>query len=431
MKIGKTPLARGLALMTSMAFSMAALPAFAQVDETVQAFYVVSNKADGNTIVGYQKSERLQAYEMIGEFATGGMGTGDLEIPALEKDDTHPLANGDDPLISANALAATADRSHMVVVNPGNASLSLMKLNDDMTLTSVDTAASSDTFPISVAIYGDLVIAASVGKDNNHGSISLLQITGDTLEAVDGSRRDLGARPSTVAFSSDGEHIVVDELVTGKIHVFAVEGGNLSAEPSSTLDSPRSNDHRFQAIPVGLTVRGDGGDDVLIVSEARFLAPDFSLRPGDNVVKQSPLYSWQTGSLSTYQMRDDGQLSLLSADVLTGTDIEGGELANCWVALSKDGNTVYAANALSSSISTFSLDKQGHAFLKAQTAYKDDSEELFFGDLSVSRDGSELYQHVGNRGEVMIFRINRDGSLSERQTVGGLPSIGTYGMLVY
>lgn len=412
--------------LTSAAMSLAATGSIA----AEKAFFVVTNKAEENSIAAFV-AEKRGHYEMAGEYGTGGTGTGDLEIPALEKDPTHPLANGDDPLISANALVMTADKKHIVVVNPGNGTLSLMQVNDDMSLAAKNSAPTSDKFPISVAIHGDMAVAASVGDNNGAGSIGAFKIANGKLSAVDDSRRDLMARPSTIAFSSDGEHVIVDELVTGKIKVFAVENGSLSAEPVSTIDSPRGRADRFQAIPVGFAVRGEGGDDVLVVSEARFLTPEFGLREGDGEVVQSPLYTWQTGSLSTYLLTDDGALSLLSGDVLTGNDYKGGEIANCWVALSHDGKYVYAANALSSSISRFALDAQGHAILENVTAYKDQSEELFFSDQAVSSDGKEFYQLVGNKGEVIIFDIKRDGTLKKSQTIGGLPVLGAYGMLVY
>lgn len=395
----------------------------------VPAFYVVTNKADGNSVIGYRQSAAGQ-YDMMGEFKTGGLGTGDLEIPALQKDPKHPLANGDDPLISANAIAATEDRRLAVVVNPGNATISLMAMADDMTLSMINTASASDKFPVSVAMVGNLVVAASVGEDNGKGSVAAFRIAKGRLESVEGSRRDLQARPSTIAFSSDGEHVIVDELVTGKIKVFAIEQGTLSAEPVSMIDSPRQPDERFQAIPVGFTVRGQGGDDVVLVAEARFLTADFKLRQGKGEVVQSPLYSWQTGSLSTYVVTDDGAISLMSGDVLTGEVIEDGELANCWVALSKDGRIIYAANALSSSISSFNVDSEGRATLRNVTAFKDASETLFFSDLAVSRDGKQLYQLVGNKGQVMIFGIQKNGDLRLNQTVSGLPELGAYGLLV-
>jgi len=181
-----------------LAILLLAGPAFAENS----AFYVVTNKSDGNSVIGYRQSDSGR-YQMIGEFKTGGIGTGDLEIPALKKDETHPLANGDDPLISANAIAATEDRRFVVVVNPGDSTISLMTVADDLTLKPANTVTASDKFPVSVAIFKDMVVAASVGADNNNGSIAAFRIVDGRLKAVGNSRRDLKARPSTIAFSSE------------------------------------------------------------------------------------------------------------------------------------------------------------------------------------------------------------------------------------
>ncbi|MAO26078.1 hypothetical protein [Roseovarius sp.] len=391
-----------------------------------QGFYAISNKADGNTVVAFAKNETGQ-YEMLGEYATGGNGTGDLEIPALQKDPTHPLANGDDPLISANAIALDADRGLVLAVNPGDATVSLLKKNDDDTLALIGTAPTSDKFPVSLALHGDMAVVASVGNDNGSGSISAFRIGDAAIEPVEGSRRDLKARPSTIAFSSDGAHVIVNELVTGKINVFAAQDGSLSEAPVSSVGSPRDDDTRFQAIPVGFAVAGD----TVLMSEARFLTPEFGLRSEADVVVQSPLYSWQTSSVSSYKIDGAGGISLVSGDVLTGDAIEGGEIANCWVAVSEDGNTLWAANALSSSISSFRVRENGTVALINARAFKDQSEELFFSDIALSAAGDEIYQLIGNTGEVMILDIEPDGKLTAKQTIGGLPELGAYGLAAF
>ncbi|MEM7677530.1 MAG: beta-propeller fold lactonase family protein, partial [Myxococcota bacterium] len=182
--------------------------------------------------------------------------------------------------------------------------------------------------------------------------------------------------------------------------------------------------------PVGFDVAGTNTGSNIIVSEARFLTPDFKLREEAGVVPQSPKYSWQTGSLSSYRLDKRGNLKLVSADVLTGSKIEGGEIANCWVTLSPDGRTLWAANALSSSISSFRIDDNARAKLKNATAYKDDSERLFFSDMAVNNAGTELYQLIGNEGEVAVFQIDKKGNLELRQTVGQMPALGTFGLAV-
>lgn len=397
--------------------------------EPATVIYVATNKADGNTLVGYRNIDGR--FEMIGEYKTGGLGTGDLEIPALKKDETHPLANGDDPLISAYGIVATDDGRHVLAVNAGDASISLLKRDPDLSLTLVNKAKAGDKFPVSIAASGNRVVVASVGKDNMNGSISAYEIDAKgKLKPVADSRRDLKARPSTVAFTRDGRFLVVNELVTGKIKVFSMVGRGLSKNPISVVDSPRPYKSRFHAIPVGFDMAAGPYGDIVLMSEARFLTPEFGLREEANVVPQMPKYSWQTGSLSTYLIDGNGKIKLMSADILTGKTVEGGEIANCWVVISHDQKTLWAANALSSSISTFSISANGSASLKNATAYKDFSEMLFFSDINISPDGKLLFQLVGNQGKVIVFDILAKGNLSVRQTLSGLPELGTYGLIV-
>ncbi|WP_299669775.1 hypothetical protein [uncultured Ruegeria sp.] len=391
-----------------------------------KGFFIVTNKADENSVVGYQADDS-GIYKISGEYSTGGKGTGDLEIPDLKKDPSHPLANGDDPLISANSLSMTADGRYLAVVNPGDATVSLMSIDAEGALNVVNTVDAPDQFPISLAFHDNLLAVAGVGMNNSAGSIGMYQIVDGKLQPVAGSLRDLKARPSTIAFSSTGDFVIVNELVTGEVKIFGVQGGSLSAEPVSQVSSPRDAADRFQAIPVGFAVSGD----TILMSEARFLTPDFMLREGNGEVALSPLYSWQTGSLSTYKLSPNGAVSLVSGDVLTGDGVESGEIANCWVAVSHDGTTLWAANALSSSISSFRIRENGTAALLNARAFKDPSETLFFSDIEVSADGSEIYQLVGNRGQVMVFSILSNGDLELKQTIGGLPEMGTYGLVVY
>ncbi|MGK0545982.1 hypothetical protein ACSEE7_10815 [Halomonas cupida] len=61
---------------------------------------------------------------------------------------------------------------------------------------------------------------------------------------------------------------------------------------------------------------------------------------------------------------------------------------------------------------------------------KDDGELLFFSDMALNPAGDSLYQLVGNTGEVLAFDVAENGSLSLRDRSGGLPTLGTYGLVV-
>ncbi|MBY6029386.1 MAG: hypothetical protein VX259_12490 [Pseudomonadota bacterium] len=50
--------------------------------------------------------------------------------------------------------------------------------------------------------------------------------------------------------------------------------------------------------------------------------------------------------------------------------------------------------------------------------------------MALNPAGDSLYQLVGNTGEVLAFDVAENGSLSLRESSGGLPTLGTYGLVV-
>jgi len=393
---------------------------------SAESIYVATNKADNNTIMAY-KMQHDGSFKK-NEFKTGGKGTGDLEVPALKKDPTHPLANGDDPLISAYGVTVTKDKKNLLVVNAGDASVSMFKINADESLSLVNTVKIHDKFPLSVAESNGNVVIASVGATNGEGSIEAMQVQNGKLVSVENSLVDLKARPSTVKFSTDGLYVILTELVTGKVKSFAFASGTLSKKAVSMVNLPREDAKRFQAIPVGFDIQPTQNGDIVAVSEARFLTPDFKLREEANKVPQTPKYSWQTGSISTLMLDENGMLTLVSKDVLTGKTMDDGEIANCWVEFSKDGSKLWAANALSSSLSLFNIDKDGSANLNKMITYKQENELEFLSDMKLNDKGDMLYQLVGNMGKILVLKADKDGNLKLEQTLDGLPAYGTYGL---
>lgn len=127
-----------------------------------------------------------------------------------------------------------------------------------------------------------------------------------------------------------------------------------------------------------------------------------------------------------------GKISLVSGDVYTGKKMKGGQIANCWVEVSADGNTLWAANALSSSITSYSIGHKGKLKMINETAFKDSSEMLFFSDLCLSSEGNYVYQLVGNKGAGIMFKVLPNGNLIKVSDFSSkkLPAVGTYGMTV-
>lgn len=394
----------------------------------VDAVYVVTNKARENTVVAFVRKGD-DSFEKLGEYPTGGRGTGDLEVPGLSpRDDSHPLTDGQDPLISAYGIEKTRDGKYVVVANPGDGTISSLKVNADRSLQHVSTVASGGAFPISITEFDGKVFVANIGTSNFKG-----QIAGFTLDAhgalapIEGSTRKLGrygGRPSCIRFTPNGKHVVVTQILSGVIATYALENGSLSKRPVSTIESPQADGARALANPVGFDLLGlGGGESVAVVSEARFFAPALDLP------KRDGKFFFQTSSVSTYRIDRQGKLSLISADALTGTEREGGQRTNCWIGLSADGKFAYGVNALDSSISSYSIGADGSVTLLEEVSYKTD-DYTFLTDIYRSPDGKFFYQLHGFGGNVSVLEIGADGSLREVAVLdGGVPEVGAFGIV--
>ncbi len=401
-----------------------------------EAIYIATNKTEMNSIVGFVQNKD-GSLEVIGEFYSGGKGTGNIEIFDGGYDSTHPLADGVDPLVSAYGVLKTTDSKHLLVVNSGDGTVSSFKVNKDKRLTLASTVAAGDIHPLSIATHKKIVYVASSGNVKTppfNGNVTGYTIDeSGKLEPILNSTRSLEARPSCITFTTDGKFLVVSELVSGLVKIYKIDiNGILSEKPVSTIQSPHdSKNGRWMPIPVGLDIVKKGDKEILLVSEARFLDNNGMLREEANKVPQSPKYSWQTGSTSSYVINKKGHIKLISGDVMTGSDKEGGQIANCWVEVSLDGTTLWASNALSSSISSYSIENDGNLILRNEKAFKLKDESLFFGDTYASRSGQYLYQLVGNKGAVMVFEVKENGNLKEigLYTSSALPSIGAYGLI--
>ena len=134
------------------------------------------------------------------------------------------------------------------------------------------------------------------------------------------------------------------------------------------------------------------------------------------------LTSNATGSASSYDIGNDGALSVISGAVPT---FQG---APCWLVTSTNGRYAYTANAASGTISGFSVGHDGTLALLQPSgisgSFGAGSHPL---DEAVSRDGDFLHVLVDGTHSVGTFRVAHDGSLTLVGTIGGLPA-GTVGL---
>lgn len=403
--------------------------------------FVMSNILDANTIVGYSRNDD-GTLTLTGEFPTGGNG-GDFDG-----------AEGLDPLISAYALINTPDNEYLMAVNAGSDTISVMRVNDDMTLDLVDTESSFGTGPNSLAYNDGIVYVTNIdadgefqGEPDQEGSIYGYTFENGDLTPIAGSGRDLLNRPSAVRFSPDGENLLITSINAGSaalasnddnsIVVYSLdESGIPSADAiSGTTSTPRGNaEGRNLPSAIGFEVVDRSNGTFAIVTEAREFRSE----------GEPPIFpGLQTGSVSVYQVGDDGQLSGSQLDLLAGQTATVGQRTACWIVMSPDGEYFWVSNALDASISTYRFtDDSGNVELVEELAAigtqptSPDPATAFattdgFIDLDISDDGDYIYQLFGLSGAVGVYAVD-GGSLTLVETItGDLPEENTQGIIAF
>lgn len=402
--------------------------------------YVATNYEKENSIVGYKQYDD-GTLEKIGEFGTGGKGTGLVELFGLPHDNTgHTFTDGIDPLASAYPLWRSADNRFVLIANAGDGTVSSMQVQPDLTLRRVSVVKAGHIKPNAIATYKDLVYVASLGVDTGDpgdGNIKGYHIDKKgVLTAMPDSIRLLGGRPASLEFTGDGKFLLAVEITTGVIHVWSVnEKGALSHDPVSSIVSPQLTKDRFFALPIGTKIidRQDG-NYTLLVTETRFLTPDHKFNPvsAENKKKYPflPLFEGQSGSVTSYNIDKQGKLSVISPDVISGKGMWGGQQAVCWITASPDGKFAWTTNPLTASISTYKVNADGSIALSQEIAWQAKDLKEYYLDMDLSADGKYVNTISGNTGKTWVFKFNPDnGELTLVNSYPGSAKIHSYGIV--
>ena len=175
---------------------------------------------------------------------------------------------------------------------------------------------------------------------------------------------------------------------------------------------------------IGFEIVRDKGKDYVVVTEAREFQADGT----------PPAFpALQTGSVSTWELEEDGTLIPINLDVLAGTDLFDGERTACWIEFSRDEETFWVSNALDASISSYSFNEGQIELIELLAAVGEPPVvgDPFgttdgFIDLWISNDGKYLYQLFGLDGTIGVYQIEDNGngsSLTHIQEVSDLPVI--------
>ena len=420
------------------------------------AVYTATNSLDGNEIVGFGRNAD-GTLTHIGNFATQGLGSTEFDG-----------GEGLDPLISADSIITTDDEQFLLTVNAGSDTITSFAINNDFTLTHINTISSGGVGPNSLAYNNGQVFAANIDRDglalgqagvtrgepNDEGVI--VGFTLDefgVLRDIPEARIELDNRPADVGFSADGNSLIVSSITAGSNALPGANAANsisvfdITSSPSfGTLTGAAANDvgnaagrNLASAIDFDTTVINDR--EFVVVTEAR----EF------NSVGDPPaLPALQAGSVSVYELNGDGSLTATQTDFALGDPLgtpfgDINQLTTCWIDFGADGTTFYVSNAINSTISSFSLQDDGTLELIETVAAQGTSgfangattgPEVFgttdgFIDLDVSEDGEFLYQLEGLSGNIGVYEVDlSDGSLDFLQEVSGfLPDIDTQGII--
>jgi 6-phosphogluconolactonase len=352
---------RRTVLTALLAVSLSALPgpAGASAGEGGGAIFALTNATTGNAVVAYHRAAD-GSLEPAGTYLTGGLGTGA-------------------GLGSQNAVIVTDDHRFVLAVNAGSHSISSFRIRDDG-LQLVHTVPSGGVMPTSIAVRNGLVVVLNAGQPNNISGFRLAPL--GRLSAIPGFTRPLSAAqtsPAQVAFSYDGDTVIVTERATNMISTFAVEDDQLDGPFFTPSAGPT---------PFGFAV---GQRNTVLVSEAG-----------------------AGGGASTYRVTGDGVTAVSSA-IMTG------QRAACWAAVTPDGRFGYVTNAGTGNISGFAIAADGSASLldgDGVTAVTGGNPT----DVAMSNDGRYLYARVANLAAIAVFGVGPDGSLSALPSLTGTPA---------
>ena len=423
----------------------------------VGAVYTATNALDGNEIAAFgQNADGTLSF--IDNFATGGLGSTEFDG-----------GEGLDPLISADSIITTDDNRFLLDVNAGSDSIMSFSIGSDFSLTQVSTIGSGGVGPNSLAYNNGRVFVSNIDRDglalgvagttrgepNDEGNILGFSLSdAGVLAPIPGSSFNLDNRPADLGFSANGEFLIVSSITAGSAALPGADAGNsisvlgvdnaggITGLVGSATGTPQGNaEGRNLASAIDFDTTTIGDNEFVVVTEAR----EFSAAGAPPT-----LPALQSGSVSVYQLNGDGSLTPTVQDFATGDPTaspfaDGNQLTACWIDFGEDGTTFYVSNAITSTISSFSLNEDGTLDLLDITAAEGTSgfangdttgPEVFgttdgFIDLDVSDDGQFLYQLEGLSGNIGVYSVDvDDASLTLLQEVAGfLPEFDTQGIV--
>jgi 6-phosphogluconolactonase (cycloisomerase 2 family) len=380
----------GLGLATGAAVGLAALvaPAAAGADGYGGGWnpgggdhvvFVQTDSTSGNQVVAYDRAAN-GTLTWKHTYATGGLG-GVLTGSAV------------DHLASQGSLTYDQRNNLLYAVNAGSNTVSVFSVWDDH-LTLRQVVNSGGSFPVSVAVHGNLVYVLNA---ESGGTVQGYAVAYGHLVPLPGSGRALGLNvaatpqftntPGQIAFSPSGSQVIVTTKANGSdIDVFGVGyRGYLSPAPVVNAEPG--------AVPFGVTFDQAGH---LVVAESSSTTP----------------------AVATFALNPNGTVTQLAL-------VPTGKAATCWIAPA--AGFLFASNAGSAAVSGYQENSASGA-LSLLGATDTDPGTV---DASASANGQFLYVQTGANGIVDEFHVNGNGTLTEVGSVTVPGAVGGEGIVAF
>ena len=370
--------AAAIGVVTAAATALFALPAgAATVDHTsASAVFVQSDNTAGNTVVAYDRTTD-GSLTQAGVYSTGGLG-GALTGSVV------------DHLASEGSLAYDQAHHLLYAVNAGSNTVTVFAVHGDR-LTRTQTLSSGGTFPVSIAVHGNLVYVLNA---LDGGSIQGYVREGRRLIAVASWNRTLGLDPTAtpqfthtpgqISFTPDGSALVVTTKAAGNsIDVFPL--GDFHSPAARPVVNAEPN-----AVPFGFAFDQAGRLEVTEVGP---------------------------GTVASFTVNRDGTVTALGSAAT-------GQAATCWIVRAGDG--LYTSNAGSATLSGFQDDTSDGALTSLGNTATDPGTV----DATATPDGRFLYVQTGANGVVDSFQVSADGALTATGSVTVPGAVGGEGITV-
>lgn len=371
-KLEHLPRYCGMAVLALATIATAA-PAHAQTtsEKTAsEAVFVMTNAADKNDVIAYQK-ERDGSYREQGRFPTGGRGSGGQV----------------DPLQSQGSLTFNQDHTLLFAANAGSGTVSVFRVRGQF-LALADQVDSGGSEPLAIATAANTVYVLNGGAAGSVVAFRLNPV--GHLRQIQNSTHFLSstnAGGSSISVSPDHRFLAVTQRLTNSIDIFPIlADGTLGSIVTNASSAP------------GVFAALFAPDGILIDSET------------------GPAGAVNASTISSYAIASNGKISAVSQSVPTFG------AANCWNAITPDGKFVYTSNSASGTISGFAIGNGGALTPIGSTVLATNPQGSANLDITVSGDGKFLYSLDTGTGAISVFAIQSNGTLNPLTEIEGLPA---------